>query len=53
MKVAISLRYITTLTGLLIRREIDARHWLWAVRERPVVIAGRSGGWVVDQDFRM
>lgn len=47
------LSYLVALTELLIRREIGVSTWLWAIRARPVVVAGRSSGHVVDQTVRM
>ena len=48
-----NVHYFVTLTALLAAREIDGRTWLYAARHRPVVVSGRSSGWVVDQAFRM
>lgn len=42
------LSYLLALTSLLISREIGPAQWLWAARNRPPVVAGRSCGHVMD-----
>ncbi len=48
-----SLHYLFTLTALLFTREIGLRQWVWAAKARPVVVSGRSSGWVVDHTFNI
>lgn len=47
------LQYLATVTVLLMKREIGLRQWAWAVKARPVVVSGRSSGWVVDHTFNI
>ena len=47
------LHYLITVTALLFQREIGLSQWVWALKARPVVVSGRSSGWVVDQEFNI
>lgn len=45
------MRYVLNVVTLFLRREIDWRTLRYALRERPVAVAGRRGGYIVDPDF--
>lgn len=42
------LHYQFALLALLLKGEIDAATWRYAAWNRPIVVCGRTGSWVVD-----
>jgi hypothetical protein len=45
------MRYAFNVLVLLMQRRISLQTFRYALRERPVAVAGRNGGYVVDPDF--
>jgi len=45
------MRYAINVGRLLLRRRITWQTFRYSLRERPVAVAGRAGGYVVDPDF--
>jgi hypothetical protein len=46
-----TVRYLRNLTHLYLTKRIAWSTVLYAIRERPIAIAGRQGAWIVDPDF--
>lgn len=45
------MQYIFNVLSLLIYRKITFLTAVYAIKSRPIVVAGRRGGYVVDPDF--